>query len=157
MEALERSHRAQLDKLEVTRKNEALLKNQEINEITKAFEKESDRLKDILSVKDRMIENLTVENNKEKNRILKMTQDYETEISHLTHEKNRLIDELEYLGKDNEILAKDKVLLAGDLQKQNANLRELLLESSRELERCKKEFLGLGRENGLLLEKLKDV
>lgn len=72
-------------------------------------------MKDILSVKDRMIENLTVENNKEKNRILKMTQDYETEISHLTHEKNRLIDELEYLGKDNEILAKDKVLLAGDL------------------------------------------
>lgn len=92
-----------------------------------------------------MIENLTVENNKEKNRILKMTQDYETEISHLTHEKNRLIDELEYLGKDNEMLAKDKVLLAGDLEKQNANLRELLLESSRELERCKKEFLGLGR------------
>lgn len=64
-----------------------------------------------------MIENLTVENNKEKNRILKMTQDYETEISHLTHEKNRLIDELEYLGKDNEMLAKDKVLLAGDLEK----------------------------------------
>ena len=44
---------------------------------------------------------MSVENNKEKNRILKMTQEYETEINHLSHEKNRLIDEVEYLGKDN--------------------------------------------------------
>lgn len=103
--------------MEAIRKNEAMMKNQELNEITRAFENETVRLKEILGVKDKMIENLSAENNKEKNRILKMTQEYETEINHLAHEKNRLIDQVEYLGKDNEILAKDKVMLTGDLDK----------------------------------------
>lgn len=85
-----------------------------------------------------MIQNLSIENNKEKNRLLKLTQEYETEINHLSHEKNRLIDQLEYIGKDNQILTKDKVLLTGDLEKENYNLRDLLYESSKELERCKK-------------------
>ena len=78
--------------MEAIRKNEAMMKNQELNEITRAFENETVRLKEILGVKDKMIENLSAENNKEKNRILKMTQEYETEINHLAHEKNRLID-----------------------------------------------------------------
>lgn len=45
----------------------------------------------------------------------------------LTHEKNRLIDELEHFGRENEYLTKDKMLLAGDLENENNNLRDLLL------------------------------
>jgi hypothetical protein len=48
----------------------------------------------------------------------------------LSHEKNRLIDEIEYLGKDNEILTRDTVMKTGDLEKENIGLRELLMESS---------------------------
>lgn len=43
------------------------------------------RLKEILAVKDRMIENLTIEGNREKSRVLQLTQEYEAEIGHLTH------------------------------------------------------------------------
>ena len=46
-------------------------------------------------------------------------------------------------------------MLTGDLEKENIGLRELLVESSGELERCKKEFLSLANENTMLLSKLK--
>lgn len=46
-------------------------------------------------------------------------------------------------------------MLTSDLDKENSNLRDLLMESSVELERCKKEFLSLAKENSVLLEKLK--
>lgn len=52
------------------------MKNQQLNEITRTFEGEMNKLKDILDVKDKMIENLSIENNKEKNRILNLTRDY---------------------------------------------------------------------------------
>lgn len=61
---------------------------------------------------------------------MNLTRDYEAEINLLTHEKNRLIDELEHFGRENEYLTKDKMLLAGDLENENNNLRDLLLESS---------------------------
>jgi hypothetical protein len=46
-----------------------------------------------------MIDHLSLENNKEKTRILSLTRDYESEINHLTHEKNRLFDELEVFSR----------------------------------------------------------
>jgi hypothetical protein len=61
------------------------VKTQELGEVTRAFEKEGVRLKEILAVKDRMIENLTIEGNREKSRVLQLTQEYEAEIGHLTH------------------------------------------------------------------------
>jgi hypothetical protein len=44
-----------------------------------------------------------------------------------------LFEEVDHLGRDNEILAKDKALLAGELERENINLRDLLYESSVEL------------------------
>ena len=37
------------------------------------------------------------------------------------------------------------------------NLRELLLESSNEMEKCKDEFLRMGREKDVLLLKLREL
>lgn len=127
IESIERTHRAEFERLETQRNSETMLKNQELNELTKAFESESNRLNEIITTKDRVIDQLTIENNKEKTRILNLTRDYEAEINMLTHEKNRLIDELEHFGRENEYLTKDKMLLAGDLENENNNLRDLLL------------------------------
>lgn len=68
-----------------------------------------------------------------------------------------MIDEVEHLGKQNEYLAKDKVLITGDLEEENRSLRDLLLESSVELEKCKNEFLDLAKENTTLLARLKSA
>ena len=86
-----------------------------MNELTKVFESESRRLNDLISSRDRVIEQLSAENNKEKTRIINLTRDYEAEINLLTNEKNRLIDEIEHVGKQNEFLAKDKVFISSEL------------------------------------------
>lgn len=84
-EVIERTHRAELEKIESQRNNETILKNQELNELRKTFEAESDRLNEILNNKDKVIDQLSIENNKEKTRVLNLTRDYEAEINMLTH------------------------------------------------------------------------
>lgn len=76
IESIERTHRAEFERLETQRNSETMLKNQELNELTKAFESESNRLNEIITTKDRVIDQLTIENNKEKTRILNLTRDY---------------------------------------------------------------------------------
>ena len=76
MEKTERAHKAELEKIENQRNTDNLLKNQEINELTKTFQSESERMKEILSNKEKTIDTLSVENHKEKARVLALTRDY---------------------------------------------------------------------------------
>ena len=85
MEKAERAHKAELEKVENKRNTENLLKNQEINELTKTFENESSRMKEIISNKEKTIDTLSVENHREKARVLTLTRDYESEITQLSH------------------------------------------------------------------------
>ena len=110
-----------------------MTKNQQINDLTKTFETESNRLNEIIGIKDKMIDTLQHDNNKEKARNIALTKDYEAEINALSHDKNRLLDEVELYARDNETLAKEKAYITEDLDKENLNLRDLLYESSVEL------------------------
>ena len=66
-----------------------------------------------------------------------------------------MIDEIDVLGTDNKNLTRNKVMITEDLERENGSLRELLMESSFELEKCKNEFLDLAKENTHLLGRLK--
>ena len=80
---------------------ESLMKNQEIKDITNAFESETKRLNQIISMKERMIESLNKDLSKEKQRVLQLTRNYENEINNLAHEKARLVEETDHLSDDN--------------------------------------------------------
>lgn len=51
IENLERFHRTELEKIENKRANESLMKNQEMKDITNAFEAEGKRLNEIINMK----------------------------------------------------------------------------------------------------------
>ena len=70
-------HRNELEKVEKQREADKLRQNQELKDLTNAFETEAQRLNEIVNMKDRMIDNLNKENNKEKQRILEITKNYE--------------------------------------------------------------------------------
>lgn len=53
------------------------MKNQELKEITNAFEAEGKRLNEIINMKERMIDNVNKDLNKEKQRVLELTRNYE--------------------------------------------------------------------------------
>ena len=59
------------------------------------------------------------------------------------------------LDQDNQSIARNRVLVTSELEKENVGLRELLFESSVELEKCKNEFVDLAKENNHLLTRLK--
>jgi hypothetical protein len=48
-------------------------------------------------------------------------------------------------------------LLNSELDRENQKLRELLIESSKELERCREEFLLIDKENSTLRIKVKSA
>lgn len=81
-----------MDNSENERKNMLMTKNQQINDLTKTFDDESKRMKEIISIKDKMVDTLQGDNNKEKARVIALTKDYESEITHLSHERNRLLE-----------------------------------------------------------------
>ena len=56
-----------------------------MKDIKQTFENESKRLNEIVNMKDRMVDSLTKENNKEKATILEITKNYENEINNLAH------------------------------------------------------------------------
>lgn len=63
--------------MEKQREADKLRQNQELKDLTHAFESEGQRLNEIVNMKDRMIDNLNKENSKEKQRILDLTKNYE--------------------------------------------------------------------------------
>ena len=62
--------------MENKRASENLMRNQEMKDIKQTFENESKRLNEIVNMKDRMVDSLTKENNKEKATILELTKNY---------------------------------------------------------------------------------
>ena len=81
------------------------MKNQEIKDLTSAFEQEAKRLNELVNMKERMIEGVNKDLSREKQKILELTRSYEKEINDLVHEKNRLLDEIDTLNHDNTTLA----------------------------------------------------
>ena len=79
---------------------------------------------------------------REKDRNLFINGDLEHEITALRGENARLLS----VSSENEILTREV-----------RNLRELLLESSHEMEKCKEEFLRIGREKDLLINKVREL
>ena len=77
------------------------MKNQEIKDITSTFEAESNRLNQIIDNKEKMIDVLNNDLNKEKKVVLELTRSYEKEINDLAHDKSRLLDEVENLSQQN--------------------------------------------------------
>lgn len=70
IENIERLHRTELEKQENKRSAENLMKNQEIKDLTNAFEAEGKRLNEIVGMKERMIEGLNKDLNREKQKVL---------------------------------------------------------------------------------------
>jgi hypothetical protein len=52
-------------------------------------------------------------------------------------------------------LAHEKVIVTEELAMENEKLRELLYESSMELEKCRSELVGLAKDNQKLVTRLK--
>ena len=77
---------------------------------------------------------------REKDRNTFLAGDFEKELSHLRSENVTLLN----VVNENELLTKEV-----------RNLRELLLESSHEMEKCKEEFIRLGRERDSLVLKIR--
>ena len=76
-----------------------MMRNQEMKDITQTFENESKRLNEIINMKDRMVDSLQKENNKEKATILSLTKNYENQINNLAHEKSRLQSEINNMDR----------------------------------------------------------
>ena len=56
-------------------------------------------------MKERMVDGINKDLNREKQKVLELTRSYEKEINDLVHEKNRLLDEVDALNHDNTSLA----------------------------------------------------
>jgi hypothetical protein len=78
---------------------------------------------------------VTRDHREEKSKNMSLAKSYEAELGDLTSVK----------------------LLNSELERENDKLRELLIESSKELERCREEFLMLDKENSTLRIKLKSA
>lgn len=106
------------------------------------FEKEKVGMETcIRSLKDE-VEMNQVNYIREKDRSVFMAGDLEKEISFLRSENAKLLA----VASENEVLTREV-----------RNLRELLLESSNEMERCKEEFLRMGREKDMLVMRLREM
>lgn len=66
-----------------------------------------------------------------------------------------MIEEIDAISRENEALAKEKVLMGEDLATENDKLRELLYESSMELEKCRSELVSLAKDNQKLLTRVR--
>lgn len=80
------------------------MKNQEIKDLTSTFEKETQRLQEIINMKDKMIENLNKDLNAEKQKVLDLTKNYENQINNLSHDKSKLLNEVDEVSKENTAL-----------------------------------------------------
>lgn len=79
---------------------------------------------------------------REKDRNLFIAGDFEKELSILRSQNLNL----KGLSTENQILTREV-----------RNLRELLLESSHQMEKCKEEFIRMGKERDILLLKLREI
>ena len=60
-----------------------------------SFDSETKRLNEIIGMKDRMVEALTLENTKGKESLLDITKSYESRIHSLANDKNNLMEQVE--------------------------------------------------------------
>jgi hypothetical protein len=60
-----------------------------------SFDSETKRLNEIIGMKDRMVETLTLENTKGKETLLDITKSYESRIHRLANDKNNLMEQVE--------------------------------------------------------------
>ena len=79
---------------------------------------------------------------REKDKTNFLATDYEKELAHLRGENTNLLS----VVNENEVLSREV-----------RNLRELLLESSHEMEKCKEEFLRMGKERDCLLLRVREL
>ena len=79
---------------------------------------------------------------REKDRNTFLAGDFEKELSHLRSENVTLMN----VVSENELLTKEV-----------RNLRELLLEGSHEMQKCKEEFIRLGRQRDSLVLKIREL
>ena len=114
-------------------------------------------MKEVLASKEKMIENLNADNGREKNRVVSLTREYEGDITQLAQEKSKLVQEIEVLLQENERLSRDRAVLGDELGAENERLRDLLFESSGELERCREELMGLAKDNARLVSRVKSA
>ena len=77
-----------------------------------------------------------------------MTLSYEKEITHLSHEKSRLMEEIDRLNTECQLI---REATGGQLAAENTQLRGLLMGSSAQLEASKTEMMMLAKQNGSLL------
>lgn len=89
-----------------------------------------------------------------------MTRVYDKEINDLIFQKNKSLTELDVVKVQNiKLIEREKVLAAQPigLNIEVDKLRELLRESSYELEKCKEELVAMDKERISLLAKLSQL
>lgn len=77
-------------------------------------------------MKERMIDNVNKDLNKEKQRVLELTRTYENQINNLAHEKSRLMDEVDDLNRENTSLNMENNNLRNMFDKQKLQLENYI-------------------------------
>lgn len=83
------------ERLENIRMSEHLRKSQEMRDVMVTFENEAKRLNDVIAMKDRMLESLTYENVKNKEDLLEITTNYESQVNALSYHRNELSQQVD--------------------------------------------------------------
>ena len=67
------------------------------------------------------------------------------------------MQEIEILLQENDRVSRDRAVMGDELGSENQRLRDLLFESSAELERCREELTGLAKDNARLVSRVKSA
>ena len=67
------------------------------------------------------------------------------------------MQEIEILLQENDRVSRDRAVMGDELGSENQRLRDLLFESSTELERCREELMGLAKDNARLVSRVKSA
>ena len=67
------------------------------------------------------------------------------------------MQDIEILLQENERVSRDKAVMGDELGCENQRLRDLLFESSTELERCREELMSLAKDNARLVSRVKSA
>jgi chromosome segregation ATPase len=137
------------DKLENKRQTDISNKNSELREQRAAFEAEKSGLQQLLDAKESAHARLAQELGREKDRFARTVEHLETQLDELGHINESLKKELLMLGDANNALQMDRGISDKDnsaLADEIRRLREVLMESSIEMDKFREEFVRMDAE-----------
>ena len=97
----------ELDKAEAKRNADSNLKHLELKDLKSTFDAEGRRLDDIILNKDRIIETLGLDLKREKEKIIVLTKNYDSEIGKLVNEKDHILSDFALMNNERNLMGKE--------------------------------------------------